>query len=188
VAQSSPSRLDRLYLTELGRARRRVETVRKRFPSADNEELVQHLIDSKKGWAGTGGAISGLFGWLGLPADLALVVALQLSLIIEVAIVHRVNLKSARAKEEVFEVLGYSSGTDARSLAARSAPWVAARIARALFTREAFGRIVPLLAAPLSAHLNARDLQKAGDEALRFYGTIRRLPSRTRSEPLGQAT
>ena len=179
-------RIGRLYLAELGRARRRVDGLRARYPSASAPELVEHLISSTKNWAGTGGAISGLFGWLTLPADLAFVTALQLSLIIEVALVHKVNLKSDRAKEEVLEVLGYSNGADTASFAARSAPQIVSRVAQALLTRgglKGLGRAVPLLAAPVSAHLNNRDIQRAGEAAMRFYGTIRQLPRRLREEP-----
>ena len=179
-------RLSRLYLGEIGRARRRVEALRVDFPSATTPELVQRLVASKKTWAGTGGAISGLFGWLTLPADLAFVTALQLSLIMEVALLHRINLKSERARAEVLEVLGYSNGADTVNLAARSAPKLVGRVAAALLARsglKGLGRAVPVLAAPLSAHLNNKDIQRAGEAALRFYGTIRQLSSRTRPEP-----
>ena len=37
------------------------------------------------------------------------------------------------------------------------------------------------VASPLVAYLNNRDLQRAGDAALRFYGTIRQLPSRRKA-------
>jgi uncharacterized protein (DUF697 family) len=176
-------RLTRLYLGELTRARKRVDGLREKFPSASSAELVQRLIDSKKSWAGTGGAISGLFGWITLPADLAFVTALQLSLIMEVALVHKVNLKSERAREEVLEVLGYSNGADTANLARRSAPKLVSRVAQAILSRgglKSLGRAVPVLAAPLSAHLNNKDIQRAGEAALRFYGTIRELPRRIR--------
>ena len=189
VIAPSSERLSRLYLGEIGRARRRVDALREKFPSAPTPELVQRLVDSKKSWAGTGGAISGLFGWITLPADLAFVTALQLSLIMEVALLYRVNLKSERARAEVLEVLGYSNGADTVNLAARSAPKLVGRVAAALLTRgglRGLGRAVPVLAAPLSAHLNNKDIQRAGEAALRFYGTIRQLPRRTRTEAVDQ--
>jgi hypothetical protein len=46
---------------------------------------------------------------------------------------------------------------------------------------ETLGRAVPIVAAPLTAHLNNRDIQRAGLAAQRFYGTMRRLPSRKQS-------
>jgi len=41
-----------------------------------------------------------------VPADLVFVTVLQLTLIMEVALVHRVNLKSDRARDEVFRCSG----------------------------------------------------------------------------------
>jgi len=175
-------KISALYLDEIARARRRVDELREKYPSAQAAELVQHLIDAKKSWAGAGGALSGLFGWISLPADLAFMTALQLSLIIEVATVHKVNLKSDRARSEVLEVLGYSSGADAVQMGARSAPKLVAQVVRRLFAKggfETLGRAVPVIAAPLSAMLNNRDIQRAGEAAARFYGTMRRLPRRT---------
>ena len=174
-------KISALYLDEIGRARRRVEQLREKYPSAQPSELVQRLIDSKKGWASAGGALSGLFGWITLPADLAFVTALQLSLIMEVAMVHKVNLKSDRARAEVLEVLGYSNGADAVHVSARSAPKIVSQVARRLFAKggfETLGRAVPVIAAPLAALLNNRDIQRAGEAAARFYGTMRALPRR----------
>jgi hypothetical protein len=174
-------RLGKLYVEELARSRKRVDVLRERYPSANPQELAQRLIDAKKVWAGTGGAISGLFGLMALPADLALVTALQLSLIMEIALLHRVNLKSGRARGEVLEVLGYSNGADTVNLAGRAGPMLAARIAQKALTKRGLlqlGRAVPVLASPVVAFLNNRDIQRAGEAALRFYGTMQRLPRR----------
>lgn len=174
-------KLDQLYLDEIGRAKKRVDELRTKYPSADAAELCRRLTDAKKAWASTGGALSGLFGWVTLPADLAFVAALQLSLIMEVALLHKINLKSDRAREEVFEVLGYSNGADTMNLASRSAPKLVSRLLQRVLTKRGLhflGRAVPVVAAPLSAHLNNRDIARAGEAAMRFYGTIRQLPRR----------
>jgi len=81
----------------------------------------------------------------------------------------------------VFEVLGYSNGADTVNLGARAGPKLLARLAEKALTKrglEQLGRAVPVLASPLVAWLNNRDLQRAGAAALRFHGTIRSLPSR----------
>src|SRR5437899_2677776 len=86
-----------------------------------------------------------------------------------------------RARDEVFEVLGYSNGADTVNLAGRAGPKVVARVAEKVLTKRGLaqiGRIVPVLASPVVAYLNNRDLQKAGEAAVRFYGTIRQLPRR----------
>ena len=176
-------RLGQLYLDEIVRCRKRVDEVRERYPSATPQEIAHRLTDTKKTWASTGGAISGLFGLIALPADLAFVTVLQLSLIMEIALLHSVNLKSDRAREEVLEVLGYSNGADTVNLAGRAGPKLAARIAEKVLAKRGLaqlGRAVPVVAAPFVAWLNNRDLQRAGDAALRFYGTVRQLGQRPR--------
>ena len=181
LPQLAKERLGKLYLDEIARARRRVDDLRSRYPSAPPQEVAQRLIDAKKTWASTGGAVSGLFGLISVPADVAFVTALQLSLIMEIALVFKTNLKSDRARGEVFEVLGYSNGADTVNLAGRAGPKVLARVAEKVLTKrglEQLGRIVPVLASPVVAWLNNRDLQRAGEAALRFYGTMSRLPSR----------
>ncbi len=186
---TAKEKLHRLYLDELVRARRRVDELKGKYPSAPVAEMVQRLIDAKKLWAGTGGAVSGLFGLFSLPADVAFVAALQLSLILEIASLHRVNLKSDRARQEVLDLLGYANGLDQLGVAARAGPKLVARIAQTVLARKGLltlGRALPVVAAPISAHLNNRDIQRAGEAALRFYGTMRNLPNRKKPPPAGQ--
>jgi hypothetical protein len=181
LADLMKERLWRVYVGEIARCRGRVDEVRQKYPSAQSQELAQHLTDTKKGWASTGGAISGLFGLMLVPADLAFVTVLQLTLIMEIALVHKVNLKSTRARDEVFEVLGYSNGATTVNLGTRAGPKLLARFAEKALAKRGLaqlGRAVPVLASPVVAWLNNRDLQRAGEAALRFYGTIRSLPSR----------
>src|SRR5881392_1939304 len=174
-------RLWQVYVGEIARCRRRVDELREKYPAAAAPELAQRLTDTKKTWASTGGAVSGLFGLALVPADLVFVTALQLTLIMEIALVHRINLKSDRARDEVFEVLGYSNGADTVNLAGRAGPKLLARIAEKALTKRGLaqlGRAVPVIASPVVAFLNNRDLQRAGQAAVRFYGTIRQLPRR----------
>jgi uncharacterized protein (DUF697 family) len=175
-------KLSELYLDQISRARKRVDELRSRYPSAAPAEVAQRLIDQKKTWAGAGGAVSGLFGLISVPADIAFVTALQLTLIMEIALVFKTNLKSSRARGEVFEVLGYSNGADTVNVASRATPKLFARIAEAALAKRglaSFGRALPVIAAPVVAYLNNKDIQRAGEAALRFYGTIRQLPRRT---------
>src|SRR3954469_22520487 len=184
LTEAAKERLWDIYVAEIGRCRKRVDELREKYPSANAQELAQRLTDTKKTWASTGGAISGLFGLALVPADLIFVTVLQLTLIMEIALLHKVNLKSDRARDEVFEVLGYSNGADTVNLAGRAGPKVVARVAEKVLTKRGLaqiGRIVPVLASPVVAYLNNRDLQRAGQAAMRFYGTIRQLPGRRRA-------
>jgi uncharacterized protein (DUF697 family) len=172
-------KLSELYLDQISRARKRVDELRSRYPSAAPAEMAQRLTDQKKTWAGAGGAVSGLFGLVSVPADIAFVTALQLTLIMEIALVFKTNLKSVRARGEVFEVLGYSNGADTVNLASRAGPKLFARIVEAALAKRGLvsvGRALPVIAAPVVAYLNNKDIQRAGEAALRFYGTMRQLP------------
>ena len=185
LVEAAKERLWHIYVDEIARCRKRVDEIRERYPSAAPQELAQRLTDSKKTWAATGGAFSGLFGLALVPADLMFVTALQLTLIMEIAVLHKVNLKSARARDEVFEVLGYSNGADTVNLAGRAGPKVIARVAEKMLTKRGLaqlGRAVPVIASPVVAWLNNRDLQRAGEAALRFYGTMRQLSGRRKTE------
>ena len=185
LTEAAKERLWDIYVGEIGRCRKRVDELREKYPSADSLELAQRLTDTKKTWASTGGAVSGLFGLALVPADLVFVTVLQLTLIMEIALLHKVNLKSDRAREEVFEVLGCSNGADTVNLAGRAGPKVIARVAEKVLTKRGLaqlGRVIPVLASPVVAYLNNRDLQRAGQAAIRFYGTIRQLPRRRAAE------
>src|SRR5438270_247825 len=121
-------------------------------------ELAGDIADRGIVLAG-GGALRGLFGLVSVPADLAFVTALQLSLIMEIALVFKANLKSDRARTEVFEVLGYSNGADTVNMASRAGPKLFARVAEMVLTKRglaSLGRVLPVVAAPVSAYLNNR--------------------------------
>ncbi len=171
-------RVDQVVLGEIERARPRVKRLRRRYPEAAERELVQRLVDQKLAYAGTGGLVTGLFGLVALPADLVLVTYLQVSVIVEVAVLHGVNLKSRRGQAEVLDILARGNGVGPL---VRAGPPVLGRLAISLFARRglpALGRAVPLIAGPVSAWLNNRDIQRVGDEALRHYGSLRRLEAR----------
>jgi hypothetical protein len=92
-------RLGDLVVQEAARSRARVAELEARYPSAPARELAQRLVDTKKGLAGMVGGVSGVFGLLALPADLLLMAWLQMTLLVDVATLYKVNLRSARALE-----------------------------------------------------------------------------------------
>jgi hypothetical protein len=170
IREFAEGRFEAWVLAETGRARARVRELRTRYPSAPQRELAQRLIDEKKRRAAMGGAASGLLGVLTLPADLALVAYLQLSLIVDIATLCDRNLKSARAREELLELFKGAQG--AVNLASRSSPHLVGIVAERLLAARSMrllGRALPVLAAPVTAAVNARALQVVGDEALRWY-------------------
>lgn len=167
-------------LVELERARLRVRELRNKYPSAPLTEQAQRLIDDKKRVATTGGAIGGMFGFATIPAELALVAYLQLSLIVDLAVLCGRNLKSARARRELWDVF-VAAQESAREpdLASRRAT---SRLGERLLSTRGLRmfRAVPVLGGPVTAAINGRDLQKVGEEAMRAYAVIPRALSEKR--------
>jgi hypothetical protein len=169
-----PTSFDDWLLTEIGKARLKLAELERKHPGATKEELGQRLIDTKKNIASTGGAVAGLFGLAAIPADLALVAYLELALVVELAVLFGVNLKTQTGKDELLEVLGFEQGSLGPIY--RAAPLIAGKLSTALLAklgRQALGRAVPVVAVPLTAYINNRDIQKVGEGAIRTFGKFR---------------
>jgi hypothetical protein len=176
------ARLSDIIDKEAIRARRRVDALHERYPSAQSKELAQRLIDQKKNLASMVGGISGVFGVITLPADLLLMVWLQLSMLVDLATLHKVSLKSERARKELLDVFGYANGIGPMQ---RASPKVLSKLASVLLQKGGFstlGKAMPLVAAPISAYLNNHHIQQVGDHALRHYNGFERAQAKTRAK------
>lgn len=175
------ARLSDVLVREIPKARKRVSALEASYPAAERRELSQRLIDSKKSVAGMVGGVSGVFGLVTLPADLLVMVWLQLSLLVDLATVYRVNLKAPTAREELFDIFSYANGL---GHVTRAGPKVLGKVVGTLLERgglETVGRAVPLVAAPVTAYLNNQHIQAVGDEALRRYEGFGRAHQRVRA-------
>ncbi len=162
-------RISDVVLKETARAKLKIDELSQRYPTAGPRELAQRMIDSKKAFAGMVGGVSGVFGIVSLPADLGLMVYLQLVLLVEVATLYKVNLKSERARQELLDVFGYANGIGPLQ---RASPKLVGKLATVLLTKgglETIGRAMPLVAAPISAYLNNQHIQQVGEQAVRHY-------------------
>jgi hypothetical protein len=188
VSTLSPSNLKKLGNARLSdlvekdaeRAKKKLEELTQRYPSAGPRELAQRFIDDKKTMASLVGGVSGIFGVLSVPPDLMLMTYLQLQLLVEVATLYKVNLKTERARSELLDVFGYANGIGPLQ---RASPKVLAKLASLALTRgglEAIGKAVPLVAAPISAYLNNQHIQSVGDQAIRHYDGFDKAAEKTR--------
>jgi hypothetical protein len=162
-------RLQDIVTREIPRSRKRVQELERTYPSATPRELGQRLIDTKKNVAGMVGGVSGVFGLVSLPADLLVMSWLQLVLLVDIATLHKVNLKSEAARQDLFDIFGYANGLGPLT---RAGPKVLGKVAGTLLKRgglETIGKAMPLVAAPITAYLNNQHIQEVGDEALRRY-------------------
>lgn len=169
-----------VVLKETARAKVKIDELAQRYPTAGPRELAQRMIDSKKAFAGMVGGVSGVFGIATLPADLGLMVYLQLALLVEVATLYKVNLKSERARQELLDVFGYANGIGPMQ---RASPKLMGKLATVLLQKggfETIGRAMPLVAAPISAYLNNQHIQQVGEQAVRHYDGFSAAHAKTR--------
>ena len=169
IREMAEERISDVVLKETQRAKVKIDELSQRYPTAGPRELAQRMIDSKKAFAGMVGGVSGVFGIATLPADLGLMVYLQLALVVEVATLYKVNLKSERARQELLDVFGYANGIGALQ---RASPKLVGKLAAVMLQKgglETIGRAMPLVAAPISAYLNNQHIQSVGEQAVRHY-------------------
>ena len=175
------AKLSDVVLQEIARSRVRVADLEKRFPSAGPKELAAHLIEGKKALAGMAGGISGVFGLISLPADLVFMAWLQIILLVDLATLYKVNLKSERARGDLLDLFGYANGLGPLQ---RSSPKVVGGLAARLLAKgglPTLGRAMPLVAAPITAYLNNQHIQSVGDQAVRFYEGFDKAHAKARS-------
>lgn len=181
VKKLAGAKLSDVVLQELGRSRVRITELEKRYPSASPKELAQHLIDGKKAMASMVGGVSGVFGLISVPADLLFMAWLQIILLVDVATLYKVNLKSSHARGELLDLFGYANGLGPLR---RSSPKVLGGLAAKLLAKgglPTLGRAMPLVAAPITAYLNNQHIQAVGEQALRFYEGFDKAHAKARS-------
>lgn len=170
--------VDQIILGEIERARPRLQALSDAHPKAGMRDKVEVLIDRKKSFAGTGGLMSGVFGAAAVPLDLVMVTYLQISVAVEVALLYRVNLKSRAAQQEVLDVVARGNGIGPIY---RGGTPILARVALALLKRRGWpslGRAVPLMAMPVCAWMNSRDIERVGTAARLHYDGLAKLAAR----------
>ncbi len=163
------TRVDDLVQREVPKARLRLQSLEDRYPSADKRELAQRLIDEKKGVAGMVGGVSGVFGAVSIPADLMVMLWLELTLLVDVATLYKRNLKSEHERAELLDLFGVTNGVGPFT---RSTPRALGTLAGFLLARgglKTFGRAMPVVAAPISAWLNNQHIQRVGEAAVRHF-------------------
>jgi hypothetical protein len=175
------TKLTDLVEQEVPRSRKRVLEMEQRYPSASPRERAQRLIDEKKHVASMTGGIFGAFGLVGLPMDLTVMAWLQLTLLVDLATLYKVNLKGARATNELLDLYGYTTGVGPVQ---RSGPRVLGKVAEVLLKKggmQTLGRAMPLVAGPVTAYLNNQHIQKVGEHAVRFYEGFDKAHAKTRA-------
>ena len=118
------------------------------------------------------GGVTGVLGFVGVPLNLLIFAYCQLAVTVSIAEAYGIQLRGDSGEEALIDVIGRVHGIED---VIRSSPRVLGALARALALKYglgAMGRLVPLLAAPVSAKLNEREMQRVGEAAMRRFGNV----------------
>lgn len=173
--EGARARLRDLIAQERLRAQAHIGLIRRTEPSASRDRIATILLQRWTKVASVEGGITGALGFVGVPLNLLLFVYFEIALIVSVAEAYDVPLEGSTGEEALLGVLGRAHGVED---ILRTTPRVLGSIARAIAVRHGFstlGRLVPLIASPIAAKINERDMDRLGVEALRRFGNVVRI-------------
>ncbi|MEE2904111.1 MAG: hypothetical protein VYC39_17420 [Myxococcota bacterium] len=172
VRTAARLRLRDLVVSERKRAQLHIALIKETNPEASPDRVARILVQRFKKLASVEGGITGAVGAIGVPVNFIMFTYFQLAMIVAIAEAYSSPLDDERGEQRLVEVLGRAHGIED---ILRTTPKIIGTIAVALASKyglSTLGRLVPLLSAPLSARMNARDMERTGSEALRTFGNV----------------
>ena len=165
-------RLHDLIAQERKRSQFHIDLIRRTEPSASRDRLAHVMLDRWTTLAKVEGGVTGVLGFLGVPLNLLAFAYCQLAVTVSIAEAYGIELRGESGEEALIDVIGRVHGIEDLI---RTSPRVLGALARALAIRHGLGtlgRLVPLLAAPVSAKLNEREMRRVGEAAMRRFGNV----------------
>ncbi len=172
VREALRKNLRELIAQEKKRARIHIQWIRRSEPAVSKDRLARIMLERWVKVASVEGGITGTFGFLGVPTNLILFSYAQIALVVSIAEAYDAALDGVSGEEKVLAVIGRAHGVQDL---VRAGPRVVSAIARAVALNRGLGmlgRMVPMVAAPISAKLNERDMSRVGQEAIRRFGHV----------------
>ncbi len=158
------ARLGDLIAAERGRAQAHIALIRRQEPTASSDRVARVILDRWTKVAAVEGGLTGAAGLFGVPLNLVLFLYCEIAAAVSIAEAYGVRLEGDSGEDAILGVLGEAHGMQD---VLRSTPRIALRHGLA-----SVGRLVPLIAAPIAARLNERDMERLGHEALRRFGKV----------------
>ena len=121
------------------------------------------------------GGLTGAIGFVGVPLNLLLFAYCQIALVVSTAEAYDTPLEGQAGEDALLSVIGRAHGTEDLL---RSSPRVLGALAKMFALRHGFstlGRLVPVVASPIAARLNEREMKRLGHEAQRRFGNVVRI-------------
>lgn len=172
IREAASMQVRELMTREQSRAQLRIAMIREMEPDASADRIAQILLLRYKKLASWEGGLTGIVGFLGVPTDFILFTYFQIALVVSIAEVYGRPMKGEAGEAQLLGILGRAHGLEN---ALRSTPRLLGALAKALTKKYGFstlGRLVPLISAPIAARMNAKDIERTGNEALRQLAKV----------------
>lgn len=165
-------RLRDLIAQERKRARFHIDIIQRMEPDASSDRVAHVVLERWTKVATVEGGVTGAAGLFGVPLNVLLFTYFQVAVVVSIAEAYGIALEGKAGEEAVLDVIGRAHGVPDL---VRAGPQVLGALARMLAMRHglgAMGRLVPVLAAPISAVLNRKGMHRTGREALHRFGNV----------------
>lgn len=170
--EAAKKRLRDLIRQERRRAQFHIDLIRRGEPDASNDRVANVMLERWTKVAAVEGGVTGAAGLFGVPLNFLLFSYFQIAVVVSIAEAYGIALDGKAGEDALLDVIGRAHGIDDL---VRAGPRVLGALARALALRHglgAAGRLIPMIAAPISAALNRRGMKRIGKEALARFGNV----------------
>lgn len=172
LGELAKRRLGQLIEDERKRARFHIGLIRRQDPPPSDDRVAQTVLERWVKAAMVEGGLTGAAGFIGVPLNVVLFTYFQVAMVVSIAEAYGIALDGKAGEEALLRVIGKAHGFDDL---VRESPRILGEVAKAIALRHGlsvFGRLIPMVAAPVSAFLNSREMRRTGDEALRRFGNV----------------
>ncbi len=172
AAIATKRRLRDLIKQERRRSQVHIDFIRRAEPEASNDRVAHVMLARWSKVAAVEGGMTGAVGFFGVPLNLLLFSYFQVAVVVSIAEAYGVALDGQAGEEALLDVIGQAHGMPDL---VRAGPRVLGALAKAFALKHGLstlGRLIPMIAAPISAALNRRAMTRIGRQALARFGNV----------------
>ncbi len=172
AADAAKKRLRDLIEQERTRAQFHIDLIRRAEPDASRDRVAHVMLERWTKLAAVEGGLTGAAGLFGVPLNFLLFSYAQVAVVVSIAEAYGIVLEGRAGEEALLDVIGRAHGMPDL---VRAGPRVLGALAKMFALRHGLGtlgRLVPMIAAPISATLNRRGMVRIGRHAMERFGNV----------------
>jgi uncharacterized protein (DUF697 family) len=172
AAIGAKRRLRDLIQQERRRSQIHIDFIRRTEPEASNDRVANVMLERWSKLATVEGGMTGAAGLFGVPLNLLLFSYIQVAVVVSIAEAYGIALDGRAGEEALLDVIGQAHGMPDL---VQAGPRVLGALAKAFALKHGLstlGRLIPMIAAPISAALNRRAMARIGRQAMERFGNV----------------